>query len=462
MKIPSEKLGEGGTEKISRDAVAFQPEGLAIEIEPLPLRARATIFLILLVIVSAVIWASLASIDRVVVANGRLVTRDPLIVLQPLEKSVIRELPVRVGDVVKKGEPVAILDPTFASADLSTYKSELSSLKAKIARLEAELRDFAPLTPDPDIEEQHRVMAARILAIRRREFRSRQDLSMIKEKQIADKIKLLKEKRKIVEKRLEVINELENIHRNLDKQKLARRSQLIDAINEKLKVNQELAEMEATEADLEKELLVVRADRENFESEWWRKVDEAIEEARQRAIQISNQIKKAERRSNLVSLTAPVDSIVLRRAQLSVGSVAESAQPVAWLVPLGTRLEGEVKIASKDIASVQTGNKVRIKLEALPFQKFGVLEGEIISVAPDTVSSGKTQTSGTDKTEDSRVVYVAIIKINRDQPNGLNKKIRLIPGMIITAEIQVGKRSVLSYFLYPIIRMFDEFGREPT
>ena len=454
MRIPERKVKPGAGHRISRGAVEFQPDALAIELEPLPIFARLTLMTVLAIITSAVIWSAFADMDRVVVAQGRLITRDPLIVLQPLEKSVIRKLPVRVGDIVRAGDEVAVLDPTFAAADLSASKAELSSLAAKAARLQAELRDFAPLADDERISAENLDVARRIIKGRAQEYKSRIVLFDVKERKTQKYLQSLKLKHKLVLQSEKVVGEMVAMQKELKAKGVGRRDRLLSAMHERLKAAQELADNQVQIDGLTKELATVSAERDAFKSEWWRKVDEELATVWEKRHRIANALAKAERRTSLVELRTPVDAIVLERAQLSVGSIAESARPIVWLVPLDAKIEGEVEIPSKDIAMIKTKNQVKVKLEAFPFQKFGILLGIVSSLAPST--SKKT------KENKKKIVYIANISLSSERLSGMTRNIKLIPGMVITAEIIVGKRTVLSYFLYPLIRMFDEFGGEPS
>jgi len=120
-------------------AVEFQPDPLAIEERPLPVMARSTIYVVALLIVSAFVWASLAKIDRVVVGRGKLITVDPLMVVQPLETAVVRTINVGIGDRVKAGDVLATLDPTFTESAELANREKLNSMNAEVERLEAEI-----------------------------------------------------------------------------------------------------------------------------------------------------------------------------------------------------------------------------------------------------------------------------------------------------------------------------------
>ena len=95
---------------LAPEAVAFQSDACAVEHAPVPWAARSMVWFLLLVIATAVGWACVAKLDRVVAATGRIITPVPKLVVQPLETSSIRRINVEPGQTVKKGDVLAELD----------------------------------------------------------------------------------------------------------------------------------------------------------------------------------------------------------------------------------------------------------------------------------------------------------------------------------------------------------------
>ena len=177
---------------------------------------------------------------------------------------------------------------------------------------------------------------------------------------------------------------------------------------------------------------------------------------------ISEEINKAKRLHELVCLKAPRSGVVLRIAERSVGSIIQQAEPFITLIPLDSIIEAEVSIKSKDIARIRTGDAVRVKLDAFPFQKHDTLPGQIRVISEDSFAypgNGITEKSPSEDTAGAfyRARIALLSRQLRDVPDGF----RLQPGMKVRAEIKVGTRRVISYFLYPVIRAFDESLREP-
>ena len=447
-------------------ALDYLPDGAAIEHAPLPWLARSTLYVLAGLLVALVLWAGFAQVDRIVTAGGRLVTTAPLVVAQPLETAVVRGVDVQVGDRVRAGDRLATLDPTFAAADLADLTGKLASVEAQIGRLRAELdgSDYAPSANNPDAAVQ-----AAILERRRAEYRSR--LASLDEKagQLDSAIAASRRAQAGLAERLSVVGEVEDIRRQLQERQTGSRLTYLEARIERLRMRDDLTALQDRERESEHELRGVQADRAAFVDEWRRKTaEELVEQTRQRATLVE-QIAKAERRRSLVTLTAPVDAVVLEVAKRSVGSVIREAEPLVTLVPADVPLEVEAEIPSRDIGLVRVGDPVRVKLDAFPFQRHGVLPGEVRTISADAFPhdgvaggpDGARPGGGSNGGPDGAAVFRTRVRLLGTMLESVPADTRLSPGMVVSAEIRVGTRSVLSYFLYPVIRALDESIREP-
>ncbi|PWC40883.1 HlyD family type I secretion periplasmic adaptor subunit [Azospirillum sp. TSO35-2] len=452
-------------------ALDYLPDGAAIEHAPLPWAARSTLYVLAGLLAALVLWAGLAQVDRIVAAGGRLVTTAPMVVAQPLETAVIRSVDVQVGDFVRAGDRLATLDPTFAAADLADLTARRSSLDAQIGRLRAELDGSAYLPPAglSDTAAADVAAQAAILERRRAEYRSR--LASLDEKSAQLESSLAANRRAQIglAERLALVGEVEEIRRQLQERQTGSRLTWLEARGERLRMRDDLNGLKDRESETEHELRATQADRAAFVDEWRRKsAEELVEQTRQRATLVE-QIAKADRRRSLVTMTAPVDAIVLEVAKRSVGSVVKEAEPLVTLVPADVPLEVEAEIPSRDIGLVRVGDPVRVKLDAFPFQRHGVLPGEVRTISADAFPHDGAAGGGMAGPDGARpgggpnggAVFRTRVRLLGTTLESVPDGTRLSPGMVASAEIRVGTRSVLSYFLYPVIRALDESIREP-
>ena len=141
----------------------FQSPSQAIASVPIPRTARGTIWVISSMFAACVTAMGLIPIDRVVTAQGKVVSKVPLLVVQPLETSVVRSIDVTEGQSVRTGDVIARLDPTFAAADVGALNVQVATLQAEVLRMQAEAtgRPFTSEGPDPNLSLEASVYAQR-------------------------------------------------------------------------------------------------------------------------------------------------------------------------------------------------------------------------------------------------------------------------------------------------------------
>jgi hemolysin D len=435
------------------DLLEFQPDLVELEERPAPKAAEWVLRLIVALMVFAVTWASLAEIDRVVTAEGRLVTTAAKVVVQPLETGVVRSIRVRVGQTVHRGDVLASLDATFTEADTTAARTALTSLDAQIARLEAELSGerperFSAVASEEalqsDLYGQKKAEVAANLASLDGEIGS-----------IAAELDTGRRERIDAEKTLVIARELEQMRVTLMEKNAGSHLQLLEAQTRRATAERDVNRLGNSAHQLEQKLAALKQKRTAYTNESRGKASQELQTTRRERDKLAEDLKKQERRSSLVTLTAPTDAVVLEVAPRSVGSVASQAEPLVTLVPLDTPLEAEVEVQPQDIALLRGGDSARVKLEALPYQRYGILEGRLDVVSADVLKAEKNAAG------QQASIYRARIVIANQSLRNVPADFRLIPGMTVTAEIRIGRRRVISYFAYPLLRALDESFREP-
>ena len=435
------------------ELLEFQPDIVGIEQRPAPRAAQLTLFTVVGLIAAAVTWASFAQIDRIVVAEGRLITTSSKIVVQPLETGVVRSILVRVGQSVRKGDILAMLDATFTEADTATSRNSLISLDAQLARLESLIAGERPDTfsPDPrenvlqaDMFNRHRAELAANLAALDGEIGA-----------LSAEFETNKNETTDAQKTLDITRQLEDMRVQLVERSAGSLLQLLESQARRASAERDVHHLLNTAKQIEQKLGSAREKRIAYMSENQSKVMVELQNLRRERGKISEELKKQERRSSLVQLTAPVDAIVLEVAQRSVGSIASQAEPLVTMVPFDAPLEAEVDVQPQDVALLRGRDSARLKLEALPYQQHGTLMGRLDVVSADVIKSEKGANG------QQIPVYRARLVITERELRKVPGDFRLIPGMAVTAEIKIGERRLISYFVYPIFRALDESFREP-
>ena len=414
----------------------FLPDADEIEMTPVPTGISFTLYLLLSMLVLFFLWSYFSKIDEVISTRGKLVATLPNIVLQPIETSQIASLNATVGQIVKKGDILATLDPTVTGADLNQVKERLASLDSQVRRLEAE-RDGKTFVSSSNIHDelQGNLDAGRSEAFRAHITRLNENISRLKSSISNNALEV-----RNLENRLQSLKEIETMNEQLVEKQFQSRKGLLEIRDKRLEIESTLLSVKNKDNELRKELSGTEADRAAYVSEYRQKVLEELVTAQRERDSLAEQLVKNQRRSSSITIEAPENAVVL--------------EALITLVPLEASLEAEVKIEASDISNVNIGDPVRVKIDAFPFQKHGIVEGSISRISQDTTSNSS------DDKKNTFGFYTARVSLKEISLDNLNKPLKVLPGMTLTGEIVVGKRSIFSYIAYPIMKTKDEAIRE--
>lgn len=451
-------VGEAPQSKAAKDqlAIDFLPDADEMERSPLPPFARITLRVLLTALVTFALWATFSEIDLVVVAKGRLVNPLPNVIVQPLETSIIQKINVQVGQVVKKGDLLATLDPTFTQADEAQLRTRLRSLDTQTAGLSAELAGAkAAVQPGRAPTDADSVLQANLTRERQANFRAQitkmdETLSRLKAT-----LETNRRDQQVLNARLKSVLEIETMQEKLIAQNFGARLQLLQAQDKRLEVERDMLLTKNREQELKSELAAAEAEKSAFTKSWRQKTMEDLLSTSRDRDGVNEQLQKADKRHKLVNLTAPEDGVILEIAKLSPGSIVKEAEAFFTLVPLGAEMEAEVQIDSVDVGYIKIGDAVQLKLDAFPFQRHGGLEAKVRNISEDAFRRDAQSGGGLDAFYLGRITYGAA------RLKKMTDRSRLLPGMTLTAEIVVGKRSVMSYLLWPLTKTVSESIREP-
>jgi HlyD family secretion protein len=439
------------------EILEFQSDAVELEESAPPGLARLTLYAVALFLACATAWASLSSIDEIVVAPGKLVTTRPMLVVQPLETSIIRSIEVKVGDVVHAGQPLATLDPTFVEADADQLQGKMETLNAQIARIKAELAGKSYEPPaQPTADE---ILQAGLFSQRKAYYDAKLHDFATQTAQAAATLAAARDEEGVLIKRLDGLHQIDDMRSTLADKGTGSRLSYLQGHDLSLDVEANLGRVRGSQTETRQTLEKAKAERETFIEDFRRTSMEKLVELRDTRAAVGEELKKADLRRSMSILTAPSEAAVLDIAQRSIGSVAREAEPLFTLVPLNVPLEAEVTIAAKDIGYVAQNDTARVKFDAFPFQKHGTANGTVRTLSQDTFAPD--QKALEKAPGGASPFYRARIELPEIKLRSLPAGFRFIPGMTLQAEIVTGHRTVISYFLYPLLRGLDESLREP-
>jgi HlyD family secretion protein len=199
----------------------------------------------------------------------------------------------------------------------------------------------------------------------------------------------------------------------------------------------------------------IEADRDAFKQQWFAQLSQDLVATRNKLDDAKSSYEKALRHQSLVRWTAAEPSVVLTMARLSVGSVLKPGDPFITLMPIDTKLEAEIRILSRDIGFIRPGDPCTMKIDAFNAAEHGTAKGKI-----RWISAGAFTTDDDGKPVDY-TYYKARCSVDATNFKDVPKNFRLIPGMTLQGDINVGTRSVAMYLLSGMMRGVREAMREP-
>jgi hemolysin D len=447
---------------VLHEAVPFESDIDALVDEPPPRWMRTATHLVAALLLTMTVISSVTRIETVVRASGHLIADRPTILLQPMERSIIREVKVKTGDIVTKGQVLATLDPTFSKADLESLTAQKSALAARIRRLEAELNGTKLLVEDGADADMK--LQANLYRERQAQYTARLRGFDEEIERNSASLRTLQDETAALQRQIAVARNVEKIRGNLLEEQLGSKLQYLEAQNSSIRAEREYQAALNRATELRHEIEVKRAARESFGNEWRGELIEQLARDRSELGRVKDGLAKATRLGDFMAVTAPEDGVVLDVAMRSAGSVVREAEPLISLLPANAALIADVLVASDDVGYMRPGDKVAVKVDAFPYQRHGMLRGRVRSISERTFAAGSVPSQEEMAPPTSRPVgsfHRVQVELTKTTLDKLPEGVRLIPGMTVTAEVEVGQRTVITYLLYPIIRGLDESIREP-
>ena len=456
-----------------KDELAFLPAALEIvETPPSPV-GRAVAFTIIAVFAVALAWACIGTVDIVAVAPGKIIPSGRTKVIQPFETGVVRAIHVRDGQAVKAGDVLIELDPTMTGAELGHFRSDLIAAQLDVAgcaRLAAKEDPAVALKPPPDAPSNLIEMHRRFLASQTAEQNAK--LAAI-DGQVAQKEAERATIRAAIEKLKAIIPPLEErveIRKHMFNRELGSKLVYLTELQDLLGQQKEILVQESRLSETESAIAALAETRLKTVAEYERGLFDDLSKAEQKVAGFGQDIIKAEQRTSLQKLTAPVEGVVQQLAMHTIGGVVTPAQALMVIVPAESLLEIEAMVSNRDIGFVEIGQDAAIKVDAFNFTRYGLLHGKVLSISPDAISRDKPLDKPTDKPQGAEasssepkgqeLSYAARVSLDQTRMQVEGKSVNLSPGMAVTVEIKTGSRSIISYLLSPLARYKQESLRE--
>jgi adhesin transport system membrane fusion protein len=422
-------------------------------------KAQRLVNWVLFLIVSVIVWAVFSPLDEVIVGEGKVVPAQAIQSVENLDGGTLKAILVKEGEPVEQGQALVYVDETRFAAALAESHHEQATLKATIYRLEHEL---ASIDVDDDSDKTI------LINLQQFSVKGLSDVLTLQTNRtynarMAQLISMTKQTERTIEQQQQAINE--------QKANIASLKLRLDLIKKEVKMTADVFKMGAVGEleliKLQREEVTLQGDinRSNASMlQFTAAKQQAIEEQRNIAFdfiasaraelgesrnalaKINESIKSLSDRVNKAQIRSPVDGTVKNIMVRSIGAVIEPGQAIMEIVPRDDKLIIETRIAPKDIGFIRVGMRAKVKFTAYDFVIYGGLAGDVVYVGADV-----------QQLEDGTPYYEAHIKTDKNilasQP--------IISGMQASVDILTGKKTVLQYWLKPLLRAKANAMREP-
>ncbi|PBB34480.1 HlyD family type I secretion periplasmic adaptor subunit [Mesorhizobium sp. WSM3868] len=440
----------------------FQWPSTAVSNAPIPRAARGIVWMISSLVIVLITVAGLIPVDQVVTTRGLVVSQSPNIIVQPLETAIVRSIEVREGQHVQAGQLLARLDSTFASADLQALAMQVSTLEAEVARLKAEAdgKEFNYDGLDPSW-----TLQASIFERRKAVYEAKLENFDRQSDELTSVISRAQSDAAGYRQRLSVAASIEQMRKQLEERQVGSRLNTLLAEDNSAEMSRALGNAVQTAEAARRQQAAVAADRAGYIQGWRAEVSQGLSEASSRMSDARELFNKAKLRKQLVELKSEGDAIVQSVAKVSVGSVLQSGERLITLVPAKAPLEIETNVVGRSSGFVHVGDPVVIKFDTFPYSQYGLAHGTVRTLSPDSFSAQEKardpDSSLAMLPSNTEPFYRTRISIDQVALHDVPAGFALTPGMPVTADVQVGRRTVLKYILGVMLPIGQEAMREP-
>jgi hemolysin D len=456
-----------GRVALSKDALDFAPGLLAIQESPPSRMPRAVMYSVTSLLALLIVWAAIGRLDIVASAEGKLVPESYVKLVQPADAGIVKEILVHEGERVTAGQVLLRMDAQDAQADTARLSTDLALRSLQLRRIDAELTGNRLIRLPNDPPELFRQIQTQYTE-RHQTFLD--SLGQVEEQ--LHKAQRDYESSQANLKKLEQTNPLlkaqSDAYTGLGGEGYVPKVTVSEKQRAYIENQQDLIAQGSTVEGLSAAVNEAEQQVRQTHSKYRSDLDNERVEAQGEYQKLTQDMAKQAHRSSLLELKSPQTGIVKDLATHTIGTVVSTGTVLLSIVPESEPLVAEVMIRNDDVGFVHPQQQVKIKLAAYPFQKYGLLDGNILQVWPDA-SDGNTNNQGSNQSNHSNdgasaaeaaTGFKALVHLDQQTLGAPGETLHLVAGMQVIAEIREGRRTVLQYLLSPIQGAMHDSGRE--
>ncbi len=465
MRFLLSRIKKHKTQKANKESSGFLAQSVEIQQKPPHPFARRFLYLVILLIVIFIVWASVSKADIVIKANGKIVPLEKAKQVQPIATASVLELFVKNGQLVEKGQPLIELDQSVQKAEINHLLNEKSFYENN---LEAGMLFYHLISTEENpekIEINHWLKKAkpekltdikktkwyRLFAQRWRVYLTDMIALTTEIEKVATAISALDEQIVILQEGLLIIEEKNQMLEMLHAKNYASKLEYLNTQEYKWEKALELNIAKAKLSEFKEELKHLHAKvalkKANYEID----AINQIEDDEVKLSAIRKTLSQQRVMQNKQILKSPVTGYVHDLKVHTIGRVVKSGETLMQIIPKTSTFEVVAEVSNEDIGYVKRMQKTLIKVNTYPFHEYGMLQGEIVHISDDAVLNEKTG-------------MIFTVKSSIESPY-LNRfkdgvQVRISSGMTAQVDIKIGTRRLISYFFSPIIRGLKESFKE--
>lgn len=449
------------TKTLSADTLDFAPGLLSIQESPPAKLPRTVLYCVIALFGILLIWAIFGKLDIVASAEGRLVPQTYVKIVQPAEAGIIQEILVREGQSVEAGQILIRMDAKLTEADARTIRNEHELKRLQLRRIDAELAGQPMHTEAADSSVIYAQVASQYAAHRQ----AYQDAIAQEQATLAKTQHDLQASEELARKLRETVPTYRKsaaAFEKLGKDGFYSTLAVEEKQRDRIEKEQDLRAQEATVASLKSTIAASEKKLAQITSNYRSELQNERVETESQFRKLHDEREKIEHKAALLALRAPQRGVIKDLATHTVGTVVSPGSVLMSLVPHDEPLQAEVYVKNEDVGFVHRDQRVKLKLSAYPFQKYGMIDGTVIHVGPDAADqpNASSKPGGDSSDAAAGLRYKALVRLDDQNLKTDGNSLRLSPGMQVVAEIHQGQRTVMEYLLSPVKKAWQEAGRE--
>jgi adhesin transport system membrane fusion protein len=397
------------------------------------------------------VWAAFAHFDEVSVATGEIVPQGRIKTIQHLEGGIVEELFVQDGDLVRADTPLMQIN----LGQLASSKEELQirhdGLLLAKARLESEA-DGKPMVFPADVAaRQPRLKEAEenTHEARLREFTSTEAVLENQVHQRERDVNDFSARLQASENNLKLARERLAMSADLLKDGLTSRIEHSQAQSQVESLTGEAASLREGLPRARDALNEARERVKELHLKFSREAREQLTETEQNLARTQELLGTASDQQLRSTIKSPIAGIVKNMRYHTIGGVVKPGDPIMDIVPSEDALVVEAKLNPIDRGFVRAGQKTTVKIDTFDYARYGGIEGEVISVAPDSTTP-----------ETGQPYFKVLVRTDKTYLGKPEDGYTITPGMGATVDIHTGTKSVLTYLVRPVLKLRAEAFRE--